>query len=357
MTGIFEHLEQYDYGGLHLTRDAASGLRAIVAVHDSRLGPALGGCRFIHYDSEDDAIIDALRLARGMTYKAALAGIAHGGGKSVLIRPHTQFDRSAIFRAFGKFIDDLGGHYITAEDSGTGIEDMEIIRSVTPHVTGVKPESGGSGDPSPFTALGVRRGIEACVKLVLDRDSLEGIHVAVQGIGHVGYHLCKELHQLGAKLTVADVDPLKAQRAQRELSAEIVELDALFSTECDVFAPCALGSALNDETIPVLRCKIVAGAANNQLAVPHNGDDLMQRGILYAPDYAINAGGLINVAQEVMGYDEAKARARTMTIYDTIYEIAERAKKAMAPTYRIADTMVEERLAAVDPRPSTIPPD
>ena len=350
---IFTHLAQYDYGEVHFARDAASGLRAIVAIHDTRLGPALGGCRFIHYDAEEDALVDALRLARGMTYKAALAGIPHGGGKSVIIRPRVQFDRSAIFRAFGKFLEDLSGHYITAEDSGTGIEDMEIIRSVTEHVTGVKPERGGSGDPSPFTALGVRRGIEACAKFVLDRDDLEGLHVAVQGVGHVGYHLCKELHALGAKLTVADVDPLKSERAEREFGAQTVALDAIFTTECDVFAPCALGSALNDETIPALACKIVAGAANNQLAEPRHGDDLMQRGILYAPDYAINAGGLVNVAQEYAGYDEAKATARTMEIYDTIYEIAERAKKAMAPTYRIADTMVEERLAQVDPRPGS----
>lgn len=347
MSNIFDHLEHYDYGEIHLHRDAATGLKAIVAIHDSRLGPALGGCRFIHYETDEDAIVDALRLARGMTYKAALAGIPHGGGKSVLIRPRTQFDRGALFRAFGKFIDDLGGHYITAEDSGTGIEDMEVIRQVTQHVTGVKPEHGGSGDPSPFTALGVRRGIEACVKFALGRDSLDGVSVAVQGVGHVGFHLCKQLHELGAKLTVADIDPLKSERAQRELGAEVVELDAIFEAECEVFAPCALGSALNDDTIPRLKCQIVAGAANNQLAEPRHGDDLMQRGILYAPDYAINAGGLVNVASEVVGYDEERSRAKTMEIYDTIYEIAERAEQAQAPTYRIADTMVEERLAAV----------
>lgn len=342
---VFEHLEQYDYGEVHIKRDAASGLRAIVAIHDTRLGPALGGCRFINYESEDEALVDALRLARGMTYKAALAGIPHGGGKSVIIRPRVQFDRAALFRAFGRFVEDLGGRYITAEDSGTGIEDMDVVRRVTKHVTGVKPEQGGSGDPSPFTALGVRRGIEACVKFALGKDSLEGVHVAVQGVGHVGFHLCRELHALGATLTVADIDPLKAERAQRELGANVVELDAIFSTDCDVFAPCALGSALNDETIPLLRCKVVAGAANNQLAEPRHGADLMQRGILYAPDYAINAGGLINVTEEHHGYDAAKATARTLTIYDTIYEIAERAQKAMMPTNVIADVMVEEKLA------------
>jgi len=344
---LFGHLKAYDYGEVHFKHDKASGLKAIVAIHDSRLGPALGGCRFLPYDADEDAVIDALRLARGMTYKAALAGLAHGGGKSVLIRPKQHFDRVALFRAFGRFVEDLGGHYITAEDSGTGLEDMEVIRTVTKHVTGIGPQHGGSGDPSPFTALGVRRGIEACVKLQLGKDSLEKVHVAVQGVGHVGYYLCKELHAIGAKISVADVDPLKSERAQREFGAAIVPLDKIFETECDVIAPCALGSALNDQTIPRLKTKIVAGAANNQLAEPRHGDDLHQRGILYAPDYAINAGGLVNVAQEVLGYDATKSRAKTMEIFDTIYEIADRSKKTLTPTYRIADMMVEEKLAAM----------
>lgn len=338
---VFDSMAHYDYGELHLKRDAATGLRAIIAIHDSRLGPALGGCRFIHYDSDEAGITDALRLARGMTYKAAISGVPHGGGKSVIIKPHGEFDRAALFRAFGTFLEDLGGHYITAEDSGTSMEDMEVIKSVTKHVTGVK---GGSGDPSPFTALGVRRGIEALVKFELDRSSIDGLQVAVQGIGHVGYHLCKELHALGAQLTVADIDPLKAERAEREFGATVVALDDIYSVACDVFAPCALGSALNDETIPRLACRIVAGAANNQLAEPRNGDDLYQRGIVYAPDYAINAGGLINVAAEVEGYDEERVRARVIDIYDIIFEIAERAKVAMQPTYRIADTIAQEKL-------------
>ena len=312
----------------------------------TRLGPALGGCRFIEYDTDEAALVDALRLARGMTYKAALAGLKHGGGKSVLIKPRGHFDRVALFRAFGKFIDNLRGHYITAEDSGTGLEDMETIRGVTKHVTGIDPARGGSGDPSPFTALGVRRGIEACVKHKLGKDKLEGIHVAVQGVGHVGYWLCRELHAEGAKLSVADVDPLKAERAQREFGAKVLPITDISAAPCDVYAPCALGSALNDRTIPRLKATIVAGAANNQLAEPHNGDDLHARGILYAPDYAINAGGLVNVAQEVIGYDEKLSRDKTMRIYDTILEIAERSAKTGTPTYRIADTMVEERLAA-----------
>lgn len=342
---LFGQMATYDYGEVHVTRDQASGLRAIVAVHDTRLGPALGGCRFLHYDRDEAALVDALRLARGMTYKAALAGIEHGGGKAVLLRPRGHFDRVALFRAFGRFVDALGGHYITAEDSGTSLEDMEVIRGVTRHVTGVSPSHGGSGDPSPFTALGVRRGIEACVKHRMGRDTLEGLHVAVQGVGHVGLFLCKELRDKGVKLTVADVDPLKAERAQRELGADVVPIERIFDVECDVIAPCALGSALNDETIPRLRCKIVAGAANNQLAETRHGEALFQRGILYAPDYAINAGGLINVAEEVRGYDAERARERTMHVYDTILEICERSARLQLPTYRVADTIVEERLA------------
>lgn len=343
---IFEQLAHHDYGTLHLRRDAATGLEAIVAIHDSRLGPALGGCRFITYETHEDAIIDALRLARGMTFKAAITGIPHGGGKSVIVRPRRHFDRAALFRAFGRFIDDLQGQYITAEDSGTSVEDMEVVRSMTKHVTGVKPANGGSGDPSPYTALGVRRGIEACVKYALGRDDLDGLHVAVQGVGHVGHHLCRELHALGATLTVADIDPLKTERAHREFGATVVSLDEIFAVECDVFAPCALGSALNTKTVPQLACKIVAGAANNQLAEPERGADLMQRGILYAPDYAINAGGLLNVSQEVAGYDEPLVRERVMKIYDTIYEISERAAAAEQPTQRIANTMAQERLEA-----------
>ena len=347
---VFGKLSQYDFGEVHFCLDKSTGLKAIVAIHDSRLGPALGGCRFIEYDTDEAAYIDALRLARGMTYKAALAGLAHGGGKSVIIRPKQRFDRVALFRAFGRFIENLRGHYITAEDSGTGLEDMEIIRTQTKHVTGIDPTHGGSGDPSPFTALGVRRGIEAAVKFKLGRNSLEGVHVAVQGVGHVGYYLCKELHAAGAKLTVADVDKLKSERAQREFGASVVEIGDVAKVHCDVFAPCALGAGLNDDTIPHLHARIVAGAANNQLAEPRHGDDLHARGILYAPDYAINAGGLVNVAQEVKGYDANVARERTLKIFDTMWEIFDRSKKLNAPTYKVADILVEEKLHAAAKR-------
>jgi len=344
---LFDRLRAYDYGEVHFKLDKATGLRAIVAIHDTRLGPALGGGRFIPYDTDEAAIVDALRLARGMTYKAALAGLAHGGGKSVIMRPTGRFDRVALFRAFGKFLEDLRGHYITAEDSGTGLEDMEVIRTVTKNVTGVDPSHGGSGDPSPFTALGVRRGIEAAAKFKLGKDALTGVHVAVQGVGHVGYYLCKELHASGAKLTVADVDALKAERAVRDFGAKTVPIDQIFNVDCEVFAPCALGAGLNDQTIPMLRTPIVAGAANNQLAEVRHGDDLHARGILYSPDYAINAGGLINVAQEVKGYDAKVSRDATMKIYDTMWEIFDRSKKLGAPTHKVADMLVEEKLARV----------
>jgi leucine dehydrogenase len=348
---VFAHLQSLEYGEVHFGRDAATGLRAIVAIHDTRLGPSLGGCRFIPYAHEELALIDALRLARGMTYKAAISNIPHGGGKSVILKPAGKFDRDGLFKAFGRFVDGLGGRYITAEDSGTGVGDMETIRSITPHVTGVKPENGGSGDPSPFTAFGVRRGIEASVALAMGRKSLDGVHVAVQGVGHVGYYLCKELHALGAKLTITDVDKARVEKAKAEFGANVVGNDDIFGVEADVFAPCALGAILDDATIPQLKVKVVAGAANNQLAEPKHGEALLARGIFYAPDYAINAGGLYNVAAEAehvrtrTPYDAAAVREKVSKIYDTITEIGERAKKANETTAKVADRIVEERLA------------
>lgn len=342
---VFRAMEHYGYGDLYLRRDESVGLRAIIAIHDTTLGPALGGCRMIAYPTELAAIEDALRLARGMTYKAALAGLPHGGGKSVILRPQRIPDRKALFHAFGRFVEDIG-RYITAEDSGTGVEDMEAVRTATRHVTGVSPERGGSGDPSPFTALGVRRGIEAAAKFKLGRSDIEGLHVLVQGVGHVGYHLCRELKSVGARLTVADVDEKKAARASEEFGAAVAQTEEIFGLEADVLAPCALGSGLNDVTVPWLRTPIVAGAANNQLAEPRHGDLLHDRGITYAPDYAINAGGLINVANEAKGYDAKAATAKVLTIYDTINEILERSSRTNTPTHRVADAMVQERLAA-----------
>jgi leucine dehydrogenase len=280
-----------------------------------------------------------------MTAKAALARLAHGGGKAVIIKPEGAFDRPKLVRAFGRFVNDLGGRYITTEDSGTTTGDMELVRSQTKHVCGFEISSGGSGDPSPFTALGVRRGIEAAVKHAMGRDSLAGVHVAVQGVGNVGYNLCKELHTLGAKLTVADTRAEVCTKVADELGAAVVDVATVHRTACDVYAPCALGGAINDATLPELRCRIVAGGANNQLELDAHGEQLRARGILYAPDYAINAGGLINVAQEVAGYDAAKSRANTIRIYDTILEICERAQRDSLPTNRVADKMVAEILA------------
>jgi leucine dehydrogenase len=350
--GIFTDLRRHQYGQVHFCRDAASGLEAIVAIHDTTLGPALGGCRFIRYEREEDAITDALRLARGMNYKAAITGLAHGGGKSVIIRPKGDFDRAALFSAFGGFVENLGGRYITAEDSGTSVEDMEIVRQRTRHVTGVKVENGGGGDPSPFTALGVRRGIEAAVKHQLKRDSLEGLHVAIQGVGHVGYYLAKELHTLGARLTVADIESARTDRVRDELGAKVVSGQDILATECDVLAPCALGAILDDVSIPALRTTIIAGASNNQLAEPRHGDELHKRGIAYAPDYAINAGGLVNVAAEQAagGYDGAASKARVMGIYDTILTILDRSTATNIPAHVVSDRMAEEALTAARAR-------
>lgn len=346
MSAVFQAMSDYEYGELHLARDAETGLRAIIALHDLTLGPALGGCRFIEYASEDAAILDALRLARGMTYKAAISGIPHGGGKSVIIKPAGEFDRDALFRSFGRFIENLNGRYITAEDSGTSPADMDSIRVETKHVTGVANEHGGLGDPSPLTARGVRRGMEALVKAAFERTSFDGLRVAVQGVGHVGYYLCQELHERGAKLTVADVDAGKTARAVEAFGAEVVQGDAIFDVSADVFAPCALGAILDEGTIGRLDAKVICGAANNQLATPEIGDALHAKGVLYGPDYLVNAGGLMNVAAEYAGADEAWVVAQVDEIHDTMVEIVERAKRTGEPTHRVADAVAEDRLRA-----------
>ncbi len=341
---LFEYAGELDYGEIHLKRDAETGLQAIVAIHNLKLGPAIGGCRFIEYGSSDEALQDALRLARGMTYKAAISGLPHGGGKAVIMRPANLTDqgRERLFAVYGQFVDSLGGNYITCEDSGTSVDDMNIVHDQTEHVLGFDPDKGSSGDPSPFTAYGVRRGIEAAVKFRWDREDLEGLTVAVQGVGSVGHHLARELGQLGASLVVTDIDEDAVTRVVDELGARAVGVDEIYGVECDIFAPCALGGAINDQTLPQLTCEIVAGAANNQLLEARHGVALMEREILYAPDYAINAGGLINVAQEFVGYDPDAARAKTSEIYDTMWEIYERAQRESVPTHMVADRIVEE---------------
>jgi leucine dehydrogenase len=340
---LFETLTQFGYGELHACRDEATGLRALVGLYSTRLGPAIGGTRIRVYQSEPDAIEDVLRLARAMAYKAALARLRHGGGKAVILAPAGAFDRAALFTRFGQFVDGLGGRYVTTEDSGTSPADMDVVRKVTKHVVGA---SAGSGDPSPFTALGVRRGIEAAAKAVLDRSDLAGLRVAVQGVGHVGAHLARELVRAGAKLIVSDVDAARRKALATELGAETAEPEQILDADCDVLAPCALGGAITEQLARRLRCRAVAGAANNQLASREAGRILHQRGIFYAPDYAINAGGLINVAAEYRGYDAERARRETLAIYDTILAIAERSKRDDRPPGELADTMAEEILAA-----------
>lgn len=354
---LFDVLSQIGTMEVHAFHDAPTGLRAMVAIHDTRLGPAIGGCRVYPYATEDDAAWDVVRLGRAMTYKAALAGLPHGGGKSIIWADSSKLvgeKRTAAFQAFGRFLDGLAGRYLTCEDSGTSAADIDTIRSVTNHCLGFSIDKGGSGDPSPWTALGVRRGIEAAVEIILGKKSLAGVHVAIQGVGSVGRHLALELHKAGAKLTIADIVPASAERVAKETGAKIVPINEVLGVECDVLAPCALGGAISDETVGLVRCKIVAGAANNQLVSRAIGKTLVDRGIFYAPDYAINAGGLINVAQEWKGYDAEASRAKCVAVYDTIAEIARRSQRTNTPPGEVADKMVEEILAnAGQARPST----
>ena len=338
---IFDLLSAHGYGELHACRDERTGLRALVGLYSTRLGPAIGGCRIRAYASETEAMEDVLRLARAMAYKAAIARLPHGGGKAVIMAPSGNFDRTALFRRYGSFVDGLGGRYVTTEDSGTSPADMDIVRQTTRHVVG---SSAGSGDPSPFTALGVRRGIEAVAHAVLGRSDLKGLRVVLQGVGHVGTHLARELVQAGADLTITDVEPQRRQAIATELGVRAVEPGALFQVECDVLAPCALGGVITEELVGRLRCKAVAGAANNQLATPAVDQALQARGIFYAPDYAINGGGLINVAMEYAGYDRERATSKTLAIYDTIRAIIERSRRENLPPGQVADRMAEEIL-------------
>lgn len=340
----FPQLLEDGFEGLHYFADQKTGMRALIGIHSTKLGPALGGTRALAtYESEVAAVTDVLRLARGMTYKAALAGLPHGGGKAVLMLPRGWFDRGALFEAFGRAVESLHGRYITTEDSGTSPDDMEYVQRHTRSVVGLKATS---GDPSPVTAVGVARGMEAVAKHLFGSPDLKGVRVTLLGVGHVGFALAGELHRRGAKLFVADLKRESLDRAVKEFGATAVNDRELLSMEADIFAPCALGAVLDDRTIPLLRVKAVAGAANNQLAEARHGKMLAERGILYAPDYAINAGGLINVAQEVVGYDRAKALERAGKIYDTIDALLTRSKATGQRPEQVADKMVEEKLEA-----------
>ncbi len=344
---VFEKLAEYRYEQLVFCHDKATGLRAIIAIHDTTLGPALGGCRMYPYMSEEDAIVDVLRLARGMTYKAAASGLNLGGGKSVIMgNPEDKSEE--LLRSFGRYIETLGGRYIVAEDVGTSTEDMEHIRIETSHVVGVDVTHGGSGDPAPFTALGVVEGMRACAEEVFGSPSLEGRTVAVQGLGNVGSNLCQLLHHReGSNLIVTDIDRRAVEVMVKTFGAKPVEPDEILFLPCDILAPCALGAVVNGISLPNFRCSIIAGSANNILLEARHGEALAERGILYAPDYVINAGGLINVADELEGYDQTRATKRVARIYDSVKKIIAIAKRDGVPTNVAADTLALERIDAI----------
>jgi leucine dehydrogenase len=341
---LFDTIAGMGHEQLVLCQDSASGYRGIIAVHSTVLGPALGGTRFWNYATDEDAIVDALRLARGMTYKNAVAGLNLGGGKSVIIGDNKTHDREMIFRAHGRFVESLGGRYITAEDVGTSTADMDYVHMETDYVSGL---AGRSGDPSPVTAHGVFRAIQASAHERWGSDDLNSKTIALQGCGHVGYYLAKELHEAGAKLVVSDIDADRAKRVVGEIGASAVASDEIYGVESDIFAPCALGAIINDKTIPQLKAEIVVGAANNQLLEERHGDELEARGILYAPDYVANAGGVINVYSELAGWTSARSFRKADEIYDTIRRVFEIARVQEIPTYLAADRLAEQRIQAV----------
>ncbi|MCQ6266150.1 branched-chain amino acid dehydrogenase [Fictibacillus sp. WQ 8-8] len=341
---LFKYMETYDYEQMVVCQDKQSGLKAIVVIHDTTLGPALGGTRMWTYNTEADAFEDALRLARGMTYKNAAAGLNLGGGKTVIIGDPKKDKNEEMFRAFGRFIQGLNGRYITAEDVGTTVEDMDIIYQETPFVTGVSPAFGSSGNPSPVTAYGVYRGMKAAANEAFGTDSLEGKVIAVQGVGHVAYNLCRHLNEEGAQLIVTDINKEAVDRVVEEFGAKAVDPDEIYGVECDIFAPCALGAIINDQTIGQIKAKVIAGAANNQLRETRHGDAIHEMGIIYAPDYVINAGGVINVADELNGYNRDRAMKKVETIYDNIAKVIEISKRDGIPTYLAADRLAEERI-------------
>ncbi len=341
---IFPYMQKYDYEQLLFCQDEQSGLKAIIAIHDTTLGPALGGTRMWTYHSEEEAVEDALRLAKGMTYKNAAAGLNLGGGKTVIIGDPRKDKNEEMFRAFGRFIQGLNGRYITAEDVGTTVEDMDVIHEETDFVTGISPAYGSSGNPSPVTALGVYKGMKSAAKAAFGTDSLEGKKIAVQGVGNVAYHLCRHLHEEGALLIVTDIHKDSVRKAVDAYGATAVDPADIYGIECDIYSPCALGAVINDETIPKLRAKVIAGAANNQLKESRHGEMIHDLGIVYAPDYVINAGGVINVADELYGYNSERALRKVEGIYQNIEKVLEIAARDNIPTYKAANRMAEERI-------------
>ncbi|HHW17941.1 MAG TPA: Glu/Leu/Phe/Val dehydrogenase [Firmicutes bacterium] len=339
---VFDLMDKHGHEQVVFCYDKVSGLKSIIAIHDTTLGPALGGLRMWPYKSEEEALIDVLRLSRGMTYKNSAMGLNLGGGKAVIIGDPRRDKSEELFRAFGKFVNTLGGRYITAEDVGTSTEDMEIIRTETPYVCGLAETS---GNPSPVTAFGVYRAMMAAAKEAFGSDNLAGRKVAVQGVGSVGLNLIKRLLEAGATVYAADIFPDKVQKAV-ELGAKAVPADRIIDQECDIFAPCALGGVINDETIPRLKAKVVCGAANNQLLEERHGKALSQRGILYAPDFIANGGGVINVAEELQpgGYRSERALAKVSKIYDILLKVFKMSREMGIETYEAANALAEERI-------------
>ncbi len=341
---LFHQMESDDYEQVVICQDKQSGLKAIIAIHDTTLGPALGGTRMWKYEQEADAFEDALRLAKGMTYKNAAAGLNLGGGKTVIIGDPRRDKNEEMFRAFGRFIQGLNGRYITAEDVGTTEADMDLIHEETDYVTGISQAFGASGNPSPVTAYGIYVGMKATAKAAFGSDDLSGKTVAIQGVGNVAYQLCKHLHQENVNLIVTDIDQAAVKRAMAEFSAKAVEVNEIYGVEADIFAPCALGATLNEQTIPQLKVRAVAGAANNQLKDESDGNLLHELGIAYAPDYVINAGGVINVADELKGYNRERAMKKVEGIYDNVSKVFEISERDHIPTYQAAGRMAEERI-------------
>jgi leucine dehydrogenase len=341
---VFHQMETMGHEQVLLSHDPSCGYFGIIAIHDTTLGPALGGTRFWQYNSTDEAITDALRLARGMTYKSAVAGINLGGGKSVIIGDNKRPDREALFRAHGRFIETLGGRYITAEDIGTSPADMEYIKLETDHVAGLL---GLSGDPSPVTAYGVYVGMKSAARFRWGSDSLSGKTVAVQGAGKVAYHLMQHLRAEGTQLIATDIDEEKVKRVVQEFGARPVPPDAIYDQEAEIFSPNALGATINDATLPRLKVEIIAGGANNQLAEDRHGDELERREILYAPDYVINGGGVINVYGELHRWPMERAKKKAGEIYETLLRIFEMARREKIPTYKAADRLAQQRIVAV----------
>jgi len=338
---LLRYAETLGFGDLHIKLDQSTDLCAIVAIHSNKRGPALGGCRLMEYDSMAAAVRDALRLARGMSYKAAICNLNLGGGKAVIIKPKQIKDRKAFFEAFGRFVNEIGGRYITAIDSGTDMLDMDTINTQTPYVTTISKHN---GNPAPFTATGVLIGIQEAVKFKLNRDTLDNIHVAIQGAGHVGYLLAKELTELGARITICDKNKESVQRCVDEFKAQTVALEKIYEVDCDVFAPCAVGGILNEKTIPLLKASIVAGSANNQLGEAADGHLLHNRKILYAPDYLINAGGLIHAYAEYYNNSFEEAEQHILRIGKQLFQIFEREMRENKPANEIADEIAASRL-------------